>query len=172
MSHIETNSMQATGNKPLRNAWRCTRSLSTEDSGSSLLELAFLMPVFLMMLVGAAEMGRVAYYAIEVSSAARAGAEYAAQNHATATNTTNIALAASTDAVNTGGVTATSTTSCSCTSGTTITCSNAGTLCTSPGRIEEFVQVNTSATISPIFNSPGLPLSYALSGHATMRVEQ
>jgi Flp pilus assembly protein TadG len=130
------------------------------------------MPVFLMMLVGAAEMGRVAYYAIEVSSAARAGAEYAAQNHGTAADTANIALAANTDAANVGGVTTTVTTSCTCTNGTTITCSNAGTQCTSPGRIEEFVQVSTSATITPIFNYPGLPLSYALSGQATMRVEQ
>jgi Flp pilus assembly protein TadG len=147
-------------------------SLRADDRGGSLLEIAFLMPVLLMMLVGAAEMGRVAYYAIEVNSAARAGAEYAAQNHATAANTTNIVLAASTDAANVGALTTTATTSCTCTSGTTITCSNAGTTCTSPARIEEFVQVSTSATISPIFHYPGLPLSYSLSGHATMRVEQ
>jgi Flp pilus assembly protein TadG len=144
----------------------------TADQGSSLLEIALLMPVFLVMLIGAAEMGRVAYYAIEVSSAARAGAVYAAQSHATAANTANIALAASTDAANVGGVTTTVSTSCTCSNGTAITCSNAGTTCTSPARIVQFVQVSTTATINPIFNYPGLPASYALSGQAAMRVEE
>jgi Flp pilus assembly protein TadG len=153
------------GNSTLAVTWR-------SDRGSSLVEVSLLMPLFLLMLIGAAEMGRVAYYAIEVNSAARAAAEYAAENHATSVNTTNIALAATTDAANVGAVTTQVTTSCICSSGTTITCANAGTLCVSPARIEEFVQVSTSATINPVFNYPGLPVSYALSGQATMRVEQ
>jgi Flp pilus assembly protein TadG len=143
-----------------------------DDEGSSLLEIAFLMPVFMLMLIGATEMGRVAYYAIEVTSAARAGAVYAAQTRVTAANTTNIALAANTDAANVGGVATQATASCICTSGTTITCSNAATNCTSPSRIEEFIQVKTSATINPIFNYPGMPTSFALTGESTMRVEQ
>jgi Flp pilus assembly protein TadG len=142
------------------------------DEGSSIVEIAFLMPILMLMLIGATEMGRVAYYAIEVTSAAKAGALYAAQNRVTAANTTNIALAASTDAANVGGLATQATVSCTCTSGTSVTCSNAATNCTSPSRIEEFVQVKTTATINPIFNYPGLPASFALTGQSTMRVEQ
>jgi len=172
MNRDGNKTMQITGAACLRTASRRIETSTADDGGSSILEMAFLMPVFLLILVGAAEMGRVGYYAIEVTSAARAGAEYAAQNHGTAANTVNIALAANTDAANVGGVQTQVTTSCSCTSGTAITCANASTMCTSPGRIEEFVQVSTSATVSPIFDYPGLPQSYALSGQSTMRVEQ
>jgi len=146
--------------------------IARQQQGGSLLEIAFLMPVFMLMLIGAAEIGRVAYYAIEVNSAARAGASYAAQTHTTAADTTNIALAASTDATNVGGVVTQVSSSCTCTSGTTISCSSAISSCASPYRIVEVVQVKTSATISPMFNYPGLPTSYALNGAATVRVRQ
>jgi len=172
MGHLFQSSNHARVATAIRAGWNKTKAQASREEGGSLLEIAFLMPMFMLMLIGAAEMGRVAYYAIEVNSAARAGAVYAAQTHITAANTTNIALAANTDAANVGGVTTQVTTSCTCTSGTDITCSDPISSCASPYRIEEFVQVKTSATINPIFNYPGLPVSYALSGQSTMRVQQ
>jgi Flp pilus assembly protein TadG len=148
------------------------RRIANGQRGSSLVEVALLMPTLLIMLVAASEMGRIAYYAIEVSSAARAGALYAAQNHGTAANTAGIQLAASYDAHDVSGLNATVATSCSCSNGAAITCSDASSQCSTPARIEEFVQVNTSVAISPIFQYPGLPASYSLSGQATIRVEQ
>jgi Flp pilus assembly protein TadG len=42
-------------------------------SGQSVAEMALLTPLLLLMLVGTIEIGRFAYYGIEVSNAARAG---------------------------------------------------------------------------------------------------
>ena len=55
-----------------------------ENSGQAFVELALVLPIFILLLVGAAEVGRLAYASIEVSNAARAGVAYAAQSHTTA----------------------------------------------------------------------------------------
>jgi Flp pilus assembly protein TadG len=143
-----------------------------DEHGNGLVEIALVMPVLVLILVGAGEMGRLVYYAIEVSNAAHAGAAYAAQSHATASNTSNIALAAANDAANVASLATTSSISCSCSNGTAITCANAATTCVSPGRILEFVQVNTSATVNPMFNYPGISSNFNLTGKTTMKVQQ
>ncbi|MBE7159246.1 MAG: pilus assembly protein, partial [Rhodospirillales bacterium] len=45
-----------------------------------MVELALLLPLLLLLLVGAVDLGRAFYVAIEVSSAASAGAVYGTQN--------------------------------------------------------------------------------------------
>ena len=143
------------------------------DCGQALVELALLFPVFILLLVGAAEFGRLAYAAIEVANAARAGAAYGAQTHLTASYTTiKIPLAATQDAPNVTGIKATASNSCDCSSGSTISCTYALSLCPSPARIIEYVHVNTTATVDTMFNYPGLPHTFTLTGQATMRVEQ
>src|ERR1035437_9955475 len=108
-----------------------------EHTGQALVELALVVPIFTILLIGAVEFGRLAYASIEVCNAARAGAAYASQNHVTAdasdpTNLANIQTAATQDAPNVGGITATVTNTCSCSDGTSgVTCANAGTKCVS-----------------------------------------
>ncbi|HET9099687.1 MAG TPA: TadE/TadG family type IV pilus assembly protein [Acidobacteriaceae bacterium] len=154
-------------------SWRGTRGAGKRsDTGQSLVELALMFPIFILLLVGAAEFGRLAYAAIEVSNAARAGASYGSLSHITASDFTNIELVATTDAANLTGVTATATNFCACSTGGTITCSTALTSCPSPARIIEYVQVNTSASFDPLFHLPGIPTTFPLSGQAIMRVEQ
>jgi Flp pilus assembly protein TadG len=146
-----------------------------DDKGQAFVELALILPVFILLLVGVAEFGRLAYAAIEVSNAARAGVAYGAQNHATAADTAGIQTVATQDAPNIIGLTAVATHACSCVTGatsTTITCSTAGTTCLSPSRIVLSVQVNTSAAVNTVFHFPGTPNTVTLSGQAIMRVEQ
>jgi len=154
------------------------------DIGQSFVELALVMPIFVVLLVGAAEFGRLAYVAIEVSNAARAGVAYGAQSHITAANLAGMELAATNDGSNVvglagacagssvNGLCAVASQSCTCSDGTVITCANAGTTCVSPARIIESVQVTTSAVVDPLIYLPGLPRSYTLGGQAIMRVEQ
>lgn len=140
------------------------------QTGNSLLEVALMMPIFTTIIVGAAEFTRLAYAEIEVTSAARAGAEYGAQTGATAADLTgiqNFAVASSPDVTT---IQATAGTFCTCSDGTTITCADAGSTCNA--RIAEYIQVNTSATIDPLFHVPGLPTTYTLSGVAVQRVAQ
>ena len=153
-------------------ARRTCRSSIRDTVGQAFVELALVLPIFFLLLVGAAELGRLAYASIEVSNAARAGVAYAAQNHITASDTAGIQLATTQDAPNLTGVSATATPSCSCSDGTVITCANAGTTCLSPARIIEYVQVNTSASVNTAFHYPGIPNTLTLHGQAIMRVEQ
>jgi Flp pilus assembly protein TadG len=160
---------------------RCTAIRS--NLGQSFVELALVLPIFVLLLVGAAEFGRLAYFGIEVSNAARAGVAYGAQNHITASDNPGMQLAATNDGSNVvglaascsgtsvNGLCATSSHFCSCSGAGTSTCS-AGD-CTGTGnRILEFVQVNTTAVVDPLIYLPGLPRSYTLNGQAVMRVEQ
>src|SRR5271163_1698666 len=85
------------------------------DVGQAFVELALVLPIFLLLLVGAAELGRIAYASIEVSNAARAGAAYGAQSHITASDIGGIQLAVTADAgVDITSISATATQSCSC----------------------------------------------------------
>jgi Flp pilus assembly protein TadG len=149
------------------------RSVVRNDLGQAFVELALVMPIFLLLFLGAAELGRLAYASIEVSNAARAGVAYGAQSHTTAADTSGIQLAATQDA---GQITSMGTPvviqSCSCSDGTAITCANAGTNCVGTARIIEYVQVNTSATVNTAFHYPGIPNTITLNGQAIMRVEQ
>jgi Flp pilus assembly protein TadG len=72
-----------------------------DSKGAALVELALTAPLLLLAMIGSAELGRIAYYAIEVQNAARAGAAYGAQNDSTAFgSSSNIEQAARNDAPN------------------------------------------------------------------------
>src|SRR4051812_20722057 len=49
-------------------------------NGQTIVELALVLPLLLLVLVGVTEIGRYAYFDILVSNAARAGAQYGAQS--------------------------------------------------------------------------------------------
>jgi Flp pilus assembly protein TadG len=139
------------------------------EAGQALVETALLLPLLITVLIGAAEMARVAYAAIEVANAARAGAQYGAQSGFTAADTTGIATAASNDAYNLNGVTTTSSYTCVCSDGTASTCQP--TDCTNT-QIEQTLTVNTQVTIDPLIHLPGLPTTYTLKGKAIQKCAQ
>jgi Flp pilus assembly protein TadG len=143
------------------------------DTGQAFVELALVLPIFVLLLLGAAELGRLAYASIAVANAARAGVAYGAQNHITAHDVGGIQTAATQDAPNiTSMATPAVAQACSCSSGVAITCANAGTNCLSPNRIIEYVRVNTSASVDTVFHFPGIPNTVTLQGQAIMRVQQ
>jgi Flp pilus assembly protein TadG len=140
------------------------------EAGQALVELALVLPIFMLILVGAAECARLAYAWIEVANAARAGVQYGAQNHITAVDFAGMAQAAIEDSANLTTLTATATSFCRCSDGTVISCARGSGSCS--GHVLNYVQVNTSAPIDPLVYLPGLPKTYTLQGQAIMRVEQ
>jgi Flp pilus assembly protein TadG len=134
-----------------------------------MVETALIFPMLLALLIGAAEFARVAYAAIEVANAARAGAQYGAQSGFNASDTTGIATAASKDAANVTGLVTTSSVSCICSDGTASTCAN--TDCAN-SHTEEILTVNTQVTIDPLVHVPGLPRTYTLKGKAIQKCVQ
>src|SRR5215469_8816859 len=100
------------------------------QSGQTLLEVALLLPLLVLLLLGVIEMGRYAYISILVGNAARAGVAYGAQTHITAADTAGIVTAADNDFQNNGqsvgSLNVISSYSCGCDSGgnvTVLTCS-------------------------------------------------
>jgi Flp pilus assembly protein TadG len=160
---------------------RCAQ-LSPSESGSALIELAFSLPLFLLLILGTAELANLAWSSVQVNNAARAAAAYASQSRANSspTNITNIALAAQNEAPKfiTDRSQVTATQACTCvtpdgSTSTSIACdSNALTNCPSPSTIQVAVQVNTQAVVTPFVHYPGLPATYTVHAQATMGVAQ
>jgi Flp pilus assembly protein TadG len=145
------------------------RAILRTDAGQSLIEFAILTPIVLLLLVGAIEIGRLAYLSILVNNAAHAGVQYGAQNLATAADNTGMQTAALNDGQNIAGLTATASHYCSCADGSASSCQP--TDCSGSHRLV-YVQVNTTGVFRSMIGYPGLPASYTVNGQAVMRVGQ
>ena len=146
------------------------RALRCGDAGGALVETALTAPVLVILLLGAVEFARVAYTAIEVANAARAGVAYGAQNGGTASDTPGITWAATHDGAQITGLSVTNVSlSYICSNGAAAT--GANTDCAN-SHIEETVTVNTQATVDPLIYVPGLPKSYTLRGQAIQKCLQ
>jgi Flp pilus assembly protein TadG len=162
----------------LRARWRGLRG----DSGGALLELALVAGLLgVPLLLGTAEMGILAYDSIEITDAANAGALYGMQSSTFAANTSGITTAAQADATNFGtGLSVTPTTYYVCATAVTGTQytgtngqTNATAACTGAGNhVLQFVQVGTSASVTPPIQCPGLPKTFTLNGTSVMEVEE
>jgi hypothetical protein len=137
----------------------------TDSHGTSLLEFSLLLPILVVLLLGIIDIGRYADAAIVVASAARAGAQYGAQNLITAADQTGIANAAQLDAANNSvlnpnyappsGVQAPSSPVCGCPGSAVGTCSPLPSCGGSPMVV--YLQVNASGEFKSLFSFfPGL----------------
>lgn len=161
-----------------------------DERGQALVEMAVTAPLFILMLAGAIELGRVAHYAVEVQNASRAGAAYGGENIGNAGSTTNIQLAAQDDAPDISNLTVTPSFGCVCetytystgtssfspASGVASCTSTTITGCTADsGTSAQYVigysVVTTSETIAPIFHWAGLGLGpYTVTGYSALRI--
>ena len=169
---------------------RRTHGRHLAQSGQALIELAFVVPLLLILLLGVIEVGRYAYIAILVGNAAHAGASYGAQSKQQSNDTTGIQNAAYFDfaggntssstnnSLAPGTLTITSSTSCGCDSGGATTAapscditvySNAGT-CAGTSRWVVVVNVTANGTFTALFNYPGIPSSLVISRSASLPV--
>jgi Flp pilus assembly protein TadG len=138
------------------------------EEGSSLIELALILPMLLLLLVGAVDFGRGYFMSIEVASASEAGALYGAQN---SSDITGMQAAATLDGADVPGLTAGATQGCECAdgSGSTPQCSSTP-ICT--GNVVGYVEVTTQSTYKTLLGYPGLPSRIPLSGRTRLRVGQ
>ena len=146
--------------------------------GAALVEYAIAIPVLMFLLIGLIEVGRLAYFTIEVGNAAHAGAQYGALSMSNAADTTGMQNAAKDDGQNSiANLTAVGQYVCACWDGTTQTPSPpthaaCGTACTGTGRSITYAQVSATGTINALFNygALGLPTSWTVTRTATIRV--
>ena len=133
------------------------------------MEMCFMMTFLSLLLVGVVDMGRAYYLSIEVSDAARAGAQYGYESIANMSDTAGISTAANNDAPDVTGMTVTAPHGCMCSDGSSpnTNCTTPPT-CTSGFHLVNYVIVNTQATYTTLFPWPGVPASIVLKGKVQM----
>jgi Flp pilus assembly protein TadG len=158
--------------------WKQLKFLRDEQ-GNALIEMALCISLLGMpLLVGTVELGSMTYTSIEVSNAAHAAAMYGMISSTFAASSSGMTTAAQNEATDLGtslSVTPTVFYACSqAVNGTQYsTQSAANSACTGgTNHTLEFVQVNTSTTVTPPIRCPGLPASYTLTGLSVMEVQE
>jgi Flp pilus assembly protein TadG len=138
-------------------------------TGTATIELALLLPLLLLIALGAVDFGRVFYMGVEVANAARAGVQYGAQDLGHSTDYTGMQTAALNDGKDIPGMSATASRWCQCAGGTPTSC--AASYCGAASVPAVYVQVNTSATFNTLMKYPGVPSTVTLNKQAIMRVQ-
>lgn len=142
------------------------RSELMGTEGGSFVELALVLPLFLLIFVPTVDIGRAIYMSIEVAAAAQAGAAYGIQNP---TDVSGMQSASAAGISNLSSVSATATYGCECSDGTSVSAS-CTTTPTCTYNYVNYVDVVASAPYSTTFNYPGLPSSLTISREIRLRV--
>jgi len=141
------------------------------SQGQSLVEFTLVLPLLLILLIGAIEFGRAAYYSIEVTNASYAGVEYGAQTDATAGDINGIIQAALNEAPLLAPDNVTTSIYYECPDGLATGPTTAATDCAGDGgRFFRYLVVNTQADLMPLFNFPGIPAVFSLKANASERI--
>jgi Flp pilus assembly protein TadG len=154
--------------------------LRGREEGQALVETALSMSLFVALMLGAVEFGRLGLAAIEVNNAAKAAAQYGSQDHARALDQPGMLQAAQNEFVNPSSLRLTSPSgatgyTCNCASdGSTVSCTaNDPKAPVCPGSYSEVtVTVQVQTSFDPLIHVPGLPTSYNLVGIAKQKVLQ
>jgi Flp pilus assembly protein TadG len=170
--------------KPRRFGFLFGAGRRRSQRGQAMVELAVALPLLLIVIAGAVDFGTACYIAIEVTSAARAGAQYGVQNAATMVDITGMQLAAQNEAQNISTTCNTlagrtcwvsgypvATYGCECADGTGVTPTTAiCTSCSNGNHFVNYVSVVTQATYTPMIPWPGIKSSYTFNGNAKLRL--
>ena len=157
-----------------------TRELSSQESGSAIVELAFTLPMFLLLILGTAEIANIAWASIQLNNAAHAAAQFGSLSRANAADTTDMETAAQNEAPSLTITFPTAPTiECSCvtpstgSSTTPVACTATfitDSSCTSPKVVLASIQVTTQAVVRPLVHYPGMPATYTLHAQAAMGI--
>ncbi|MDA8233114.1 MAG: pilus assembly protein [Magnetospirillum sp.] len=132
--------------------------------GVAAVEFALAAPILLVLVLGLADFGMATNERMRLTSAARAGAQYAMGNPTDSAGTRQATLAAA-NGLNSGTVSVTL--SCGCNDGSTITCG--GTCPTSAPWT--YVTVTVAENYALLVTYPGIGNSVALSASASLRTQ-
>jgi Flp pilus assembly protein TadG len=150
-----------------------TRRFLRSCHGTSLVEFALVAPMLLFLLVGLIEVGRYEYYAILTANAARAGAQYGAQDLQTAYDDAGITSAVLQDAGNPpswstpGAITVNQL--CAASGSAPGVCSTPWGS-SPPQNTIYYVQVQVTSVYTSLFDYPGVPNSVPITNTTTQRV--
>ena|SRR5437773_2536310 len=144
------------------------------EAGAALVELAVAFPLLALLIVGTTDFARAFYTGIELINAARAAAQYGAQDLSHSADTATMQTIART-AGDLPGVTAVASRSCRCASddgvaiGGAVSCT---TSCTGGQHLITTVTVDatSSFSINSALRLAGVPRTFQIQRSATLRV--
>lgn len=146
---------------------RSVQFVGRQDA-NSLIETALVLPVLLLMLAGAVDIGRGFRAAMIVNAAARTGAAYGIHYP---TDVAGMVLAAKTDTSTLVNVVPSATYGCECSDG-----SSAIASCSSepscPMNSVYYVELDTSATYTPMLPWPGISRTIPLTAKVRLRASR
>jgi Flp pilus assembly protein TadG len=157
----------------------CTaeRSRWRGNTGSALVELAVVLPLLVLIIIGTVDFARVFYTAIELTNAARAGTQYAASLTTRPNDVTGINNVVQGASSNIAPITVTLGTPlpplCWCTTDTASSFSSAASCasaCPAGQHLVQTVTVTVSKTFTFIARLPGFPATMDIQRAATTRV--
>jgi Flp pilus assembly protein TadG len=129
------------------------------------MELAFVLPMLLLVFAGAVDFGRAWFLYMEVASAAESGALYGLQKP---TDISGMESAALLDAPDLPSLTSSATYGSECSDGTSAVALN-GTPPSCSVSVVQYVEVDTTATYQPLLYYPGFQSTFTLTGKSRMR---
>ena len=143
---------------------RFTGALKADQRGNATVELAIVLPVALLVLVGIFDFGFAIFEEMSLRSAARAGGQYALINP---TDSAGLEQAVRNSTyVDGDDVEVAYTPYCQCPNGTTVSCSTGTCGTESLYRLYEVTVTKPYSTVLPY---PGIPESMTLTGTAVFR---
>ena len=150
---------------------RGTPGSSRGAKGQSTVEMAVITPFLVLVLLTAADFGRMFYMSVELRGAARAGAQYGSYSSGSSSDTSGMQSVALSQLNLVGASPTASASYCTCASGGSPACGSSYD-CTDLGPNGAYVSVSTSALFKTIVSYPGIPSSVTLTSTAVMPVQQ
>jgi Flp pilus assembly protein TadG len=150
---------------------RRARHDDISTAGAATVELALIVPVLVLIMIGLLDMGRVFYGAITVVSAARAGVAYGSMSAVHAFDTAAMDAAALNDAVDVTSLAFSSLVRCECPAEVPPAVSCTVNTCLDGTTVRIYVQTRVTGTFNTTLPYPGIPSSIVITRTAQMRAQ-
>ncbi len=142
---------------------------TNQSKGTAAVELALMIGILMLILMGTIDVARVFYSAVTVDDASRAGAQYGIRSNGFTSDISGMEGAAADNAQDLGTVTTTPERYCRCEGGSTDVNCVTGTC--PEGVPQVYVRVETQRDFNTAFAYPGLPHVIPPSSATTFRVQ-
>lgn len=162
--------MQETARGSLSPLARVAKRLARHEYGYAVVEFAMIAPMFVLLTVAAFDFARVFYFAMAVTSAAHAGAQWGSLSPSNAANSSGMQNVATNHAPGMG-ISASASRLCRCGNGTNAPSNMLSCSASCAGTLRVYASVTATRSFSPIIGFPGIPATINISRTAQMRAQ-
>jgi hypothetical protein len=148
-----------------------SRPASSSDDGSATVELALIVPMLVLIMLGVLDLGRVFYWSISVDSVARAGVGYGSKDVPSSQDIPGMEAAALADADDVAGLDIDAAQVCRCPDQAPVIVACTVPLCSDGTPIRIYAEVTVTGTFTPIIPYPGGPGAITVTRTARMRAQ-